>query len=125
MSRSAAVLPALFIGLALALPAAAERTVTIDGGDGAGCSGIHMRFGGRTTARGEETTTLSRAQARGLVIAGSRNGGVTVRGGDANAFTVTACTAAAGDDESGRPGRPREGRAPDGRRARHDRGARG
>ncbi len=59
-----------------------------------------MRFGDRTTARGEETVTLSRAEARGLVIAGSRNGGVTVRGGDANAFTVTACTAAAGDDEA-------------------------
>ncbi len=100
MSRSAALLPALFMGLALASPAAAERTVTIDGGDGTGCAAIHNHFGGRTTARGEETVTLSRAEARGLVLAGSRNGGITVRGGDANTFTVTACTAAAGDDEA-------------------------
>jgi hypothetical protein len=99
MSRALA-LPALVAALALSLPAAAERTVTIDAGSGTGCSGVSIHFGDRITARGEETVTLSRAEAKGLVLEGSRNGGVTVRGGDANAFTVTACTAAAGDDEA-------------------------
>ena len=61
---------------------------------------MHIRFGDRITARGEETVTLSRAEAKGLVLEGSRNGGVTVRGADANTFTVTACTAAAGDDDA-------------------------
>lgn len=99
MSRSAAfAIAAAF--LALALPAAAERTVTIDGGGRGGCSGTHMNFGDRLTARGEETVTLSRAEAKGLVLEGSRNGGITVRGDDANVFAVTACTAAAGDDEA-------------------------
>ena len=100
MNRSAALVPALFIGLALALPAAAERTVTIDGGDGTGCAGVNMRFGHRVTARGEEAVTLSRAEARGLVLEGSRNGGITVRGADTNEFAITACTAAGGDDEA-------------------------
>ncbi len=100
MSRAAGV-PALLVALALAFPAAAERTVTIDGDSAAtGCSGVHIHFGDRVTARGEETVTLSRAEAKGLVLEGSRHGGITVRGGDANQFAVTACTAAAGDDEA-------------------------
>jgi hypothetical protein len=98
MSRAAA-LPALLVAtLALTLPAAAERNVTIDGSDGAGCSGVHIHFGDRVTARGEESVTISRRDAKGLVLEGSRHGGVTVRGADVNEFTVTACTAAAGDD---------------------------
>jgi hypothetical protein len=100
MSRSAALAAAL-TALALSLPAAADRTVTVDGGDGAGgCAGIHMRLGDRITARGEETITLSRREAKGLVLEGSRHGGVTVRGADTDTFAVTACTAAAGDDEA-------------------------
>jgi hypothetical protein len=74
--------------------------VSIEEGDAKGCAGVHIRFGDRITARGEQTVTLSRTEAKGLVLEGSRNGGVTVRGGDANAFTVTACTAAAGDDDA-------------------------
>ena len=100
MSRSAALAPAVVLGLALAFPAAADRTVTIETGTGTGCSGVHMHFGDRTTARGEETITLSRRDAKGLVLEGSRNGGITVKGGDANEFRITACTAAAGDDEA-------------------------
>jgi hypothetical protein len=100
MNRAAAALPALAAALFLSLPAAADRTVTVEGGDGAGCASVHIHFGDRVTAHGEETRTLSRAAARGLVLEGSRHGGVTVRGGDANAFTVTACTAAAGDDDA-------------------------
>ena len=100
MSRAAA-LPALLAALAFSFPAAAERTVTVDGrGAAAGCSGVHIHFGDRVTARGEETVTLSRAEAKGLVLEGSRHGGITVRGGDANQFAVTACTAAAGDDDA-------------------------
>ncbi len=99
MSRAAA-LPALLAALALSLPAAAERTVTIDGGDGTGCSSVNIHFGDRTTARGEETMSVSRREAKGLVLEGSRNGGVTVRGADAGEFKVTACTAAAGDDDA-------------------------
>ena len=104
MSRAAAFQTVLAAALALSLPAAAEhhesRDVTIEGGDAKGCAGVHMSFGDRLTARGEEVMTLSRTEAKGLVLEGSRNGGVTVRGGDANTFTVTACTAAAGDDEA-------------------------
>jgi hypothetical protein len=104
MSRAAAVPTVLAAALALALPAAAEHRhstdVTIEERDAKGCAGVHVRFGDRATARGEETVTLSRAEARGLVLEGSRNGGVTVRGGDANTFTVTACKAAAGDDDA-------------------------
>jgi len=99
MSRAAA-LPALLATLALSLPAAAERTVTIDGGAGSGCSSVNMNFGDRITARGEETITLSRRDAKGLVLEGSRNGGITVRGADVGEFKVTACTAAAGDDDA-------------------------
>jgi DUF4097 and DUF4098 domain-containing protein YvlB len=99
MSRSAALSVAI-LSAALAFPAAADRTVTIENRDAAGCAGVHMHFGDRTTARGEETITLSRRDAKGLVLEGSRNGGVTVRGGDVNEFTVTACTAAAGDDDA-------------------------
>jgi hypothetical protein len=99
MSRAAA-LPALVAALALSLPAAAERTVTVEADDGAGCSGVHIHFGDRTTARGEETMSVSRREAKGLVLEGSRNGGVTVRGADAGEFKVTACTAAAGDDDA-------------------------
>lgn len=107
MSRAAAALPALAAALVLSLPSLPasaapheSRDVTIENGSAKGCSGVHIRFGDRMTARGEETVTLSRAEAKGLVLEGSRNGGVTVRGGDANTFTVTACTAAAGDDEA-------------------------
>ncbi len=103
MTRSEALAFALSAAFAaLALPAAAERTVTIEQrGDGAaGCSGVHQHFGDRTTARGEETVTLPRAGTKGLVFEGSRNGGITVRGGDVSSFTITACTAAAGDDEA-------------------------
>jgi Putative adhesin len=99
MSRAAA-LPVLFAALALSLPAAAERTITIDGGDGSGCSSVNMHFGDRITARGEETITLSRRDAKGLVLEGSRNGGIIVRGADVGEFKVTACTAAAGDDDA-------------------------
>jgi hypothetical protein len=99
MSRAAA-LSALFTALALSLPAAAERKVTIDGGDGSGCSSLHMHFGDRIAARGEETIALSRRDAKGLVLKGSRNGGITVRGADVGEFKVTACTAAAGDDDA-------------------------
>ncbi len=98
MSRLAVLVPAL--SLALALPAAAERTVTTDSGAGGGCSGVHMHFGDRVTARGEETITLSRRDAKGLILAGSRNGGITVRGADVSELAVTACTAVAGDDEA-------------------------
>ena len=100
MSRAAAVLPVLVAALALSLPAAAERTVTVEGGDGTGCSGVHIHFGDRITARGEETIAVSRREAKGLVLEGSRNGGVTVRGADVGEFKVTACTAAAGDDDA-------------------------
>ena len=107
MSRAAAALPAVAAALALSLPAfpaAAEHRHSMDistDADGAkGCAGIRIRFGDRATARGEQTVTLSRVEARGLVLEGSRHGGVTVRGGDVNAFTVTACTAAAGDDDA-------------------------
>ena len=99
MSRAAA-LSALLAALAFSLPAAAERTVTVDAGAGAGCSGVNVRLGDRITARGEESVTISRGDAKGLVIEGSRHGGVTVRGADVSEFTVTACTAAAGDDEA-------------------------
>lgn len=99
MSRAAAF-PALLAALAFSLPAAAERNVTIDGGDAAGCAGVLIHFGDRITARGEESVTISRADAKGLVLEASRHGGVTVRGGDVNAFTVTACMAAAGGDEA-------------------------
>jgi len=100
MSHAAAALPALVAALVLSLPAAAERTVTIDGGDGSGCSSVNLHFGDRITARGEETMSVSRREAKGLVLAGSRNGGVTVRGADVGEFKVTACTAAAGDDDA-------------------------
>jgi hypothetical protein len=99
MSRATAV-PALVAALALSLPAAAERTVTIDGGDGSGCSYVNIHFGDRVTARGEETIAVSRREAKGLVLAGSRNGGITVRGADVAEFRITACTAAAGDDDA-------------------------
>jgi hypothetical protein len=99
MSRAAA-LPALVAALALSLPAAAERTVTIDGGDGPGCSSVNIHFGDRITARGEETIAVSRRDAKGLVLEGSRNGGVSVRGADVAEFSITACTAAAGDDDA-------------------------
>ena len=99
MSR-AAILPALFVAFAFSHPAAAERTVTIDGGDGSGCSSVNMYFGDRITARGEETMAISRRDAKGLVLEGTRNGGVTVRGADVGEFKVTACTAAAGDDDA-------------------------
>lgn len=99
MSRAAA-LSALLAALAFSLPAAGERTVTVESGDAGGCSGVNVRFGDRHVARGEETITIPRRDAKGLVLEGSRHGGVTVRGGDTNAFTVTACTAAAGDDEA-------------------------
>ena len=103
MSRAAAV-PTILAALALSLPAAADHRhsmdVTIEESDAKGCAGVHVRFGDRATARGEETVTLSRAEAKGLVLEGSRHGGVTVRGGDANTFTVTACKAAAGADEA-------------------------
>jgi hypothetical protein len=71
-----------------------------DESDAAGCAGVHIRFRDRREARGEEAVTLSRAQAKGLVLEGSRHGGVTVRGGDTNEFAVTACKVAAGDDEA-------------------------
>jgi hypothetical protein len=103
MSRAAAVPTVLAAALALSLPAAAENRysdVTIEERDAKGCAGVHVRFGDRATARSEETVTISRAEARGLILEGSRNGGVTVRGGDANTFTVTACKAAAGDDDA-------------------------
>jgi DUF4097 and DUF4098 domain-containing protein YvlB len=99
MSHTGA-LSALCLSLAFSLPAAAGRTVTIDGGEGSGCSGVHMHFGDRITARGDETITLSRRDAKGLVLEGSRNGGITVRGADVSDFKITACTAAAGDDEA-------------------------
>ena len=104
MSRAAALPTVFAAALAFSLPAGAQhhssRELDVEDGARAGCSGIHMRFGDRATARGEETITLSRAEARGLVLEGSRHGGVTVRGGDANTFSVTACKAAAGDDEA-------------------------
>lgn len=104
MSRAAAVPTILAAALALSLPAAAEHRhstdVTVEEGDARGCAGVHVRFDGRATARGEETVTLSRAEAKGLVLEASRNGGVTVRGADASTFTVTACKAAAGDDDA-------------------------
>ena len=103
MSRAAAVPTVLAAALALSFPAAAEHRysdVTIEERDAKGCAGVHVRFDGRATARSEETVTLSRAEAKGLVLEGSRNGGVTVRGADASTFTVTACKAAAGDDDA-------------------------
>jgi DUF4097 and DUF4098 domain-containing protein YvlB len=103
MSR-AAVPTALAAVLALSLPALAEHRhggdMSFESDGAKGCAGIHMRFGERATARGEQTATLSRAEARGLVLEGSHNGGVTVRGADVSAFTVTACMAAAGDDDA-------------------------
>ncbi len=76
-----------------------DHSMTVDGGDGAGsCAALHVRFGSLETARAEETISISRAQAKGLVLSSSRRGGVTVRGGDANAFTVTACKVAGGDE---------------------------
>ena len=103
MNRSAVVPTVLAAALALSLPAAAEHRysdVTIEERDAKGCAGVHVRFADRATARSEETVTLSRAEAKGLVLEGSRNGGVTVRGADASTFTVTACKAAAGDDDA-------------------------
>jgi hypothetical protein len=97
MRRSAALSA---LALALALPAAAERAVTVDAVGGSGCAGVHAHFGDRATVRGEETVTLSRAEAKGLVLEGSRRGGIIVLGGDVNAFRVTACTAASGEDEA-------------------------
>ncbi|MCM3876726.1 MAG: DUF4097 domain-containing protein [Thermoanaerobaculia bacterium] len=64
-----------------------------------GCAGVHVTFRGLETARAEETLTIPRAQARDLVLSGARRGGVTVRGADAGAFTITACKVAAGDSE--------------------------
>jgi hypothetical protein len=95
-----ASLSTLCLSLAFSLPAAAERTVTIEGGDGSGCPGVHMHFGDRVTARGEETIALSRRDAKGLVLEGSRNGGITVRGAEVGEFKITACTAAAGADDA-------------------------
>ncbi len=96
----AATLSALCLSLAFSFPATAERAVTVEGGDRSGCSAVHMNFGDRITARGEETITLSRPDAKDLVLEGSRNGGIIVRGADVGEFKVTACTAAAGDDDA-------------------------
>ena len=100
MSRAAA-LPALLAALALSLPAAAERTVTIDGRRRVGLFGrAHaLRGPDHGPGRGDDHA-LPPADAKGLVLEGSRNGGVTVRGADVGEFKVTACTAAAGDDDA-------------------------
>lgn len=65
-----------------------------------GCAGVRVHFNGLEMARAEETLTIPRAQARSLVLAGSTHGGVTVRGADSSAFTITACKVAAGDTEA-------------------------
>ena len=105
MSRSLAPI-ALAVAAALALSAAFEaraehgsgHALSIDSdGPASGCSGVHIHFDGLETARAEETLTLPRTQARGLVLSGSPHGGVTVRGTDASAFSITACKVAAGD----------------------------
>ena len=104
MIHAAAVRTVLAAALALSLPAAGQHhssmDVDVEDGARAGCSGIHMRFGDLATTRGEETVTLSRTEAKGLVLEGARHGGVTVRGADTGTFTVTACKAAGGDDEA-------------------------
>ena len=76
--RSAAALPVLAAALVLSLPASAEhhesRDVTIESGDAKGCAGVHMHFGDRMTARGEETVTLS-GRGEGTRSRGLLNGG--------------------------------------------------
>lgn len=76
------------------------RSMSIDGDASvAGCAGVHAHFNGLEMARAEETLTIPRAEARGLVLSGGPRGGVTVRGVDGSAFTITACKVAAGDSE--------------------------
>jgi hypothetical protein len=77
-----------------------RHSMSIDSDDSAaGCAGVHVHFGGLDVARAEETLTIPRAQAKGLVLSGSARGGVTVRGVDAGAFTITACKVGAGGTE--------------------------
>jgi len=107
MSRSLAPI-ALSVAAALALSAGPAFEVRAEHRSGhalsidsdapaSGCSGVHIHFNGLETARAEETLTLPRAQARGLVLSGSPHGGVAVRGTDASDFAITACKVAAGD----------------------------
>jgi hypothetical protein len=106
MSRHFAPVALGVAALALfpALPARAghgSHSVSIDEDPAAtGCSAMHVRFSGRTSAHAEETLTLSRAGANGLVFSGSAQGGVTVWGSDSSTFTITACKFGAGDDDA-------------------------
>jgi Putative adhesin len=87
-----------------ALPARGDHrghSVTLDDDSPAtGCAGFKVRFGGRAMARSEETITVAGAAARGLILSGSTQGGVSVQGSDSSSFTVTACKFAAGDDDA-------------------------
>ena len=77
---------------------AMSRSMSIDNDASvSGCAGVHVTFRGLETTRAEETLTIPRAQAKGLVLSGSARGGVTVVGTDAGAFTITACKVAAGE----------------------------
>ncbi|MEO8585473.1 MAG: hypothetical protein ABI584_04885 [Acidobacteriota bacterium] len=111
MSRSAAPI-ALSIAAALALSAGptlearAEHehggghSMSIDSdADISSCAGVHVHCSRLETARAEETLTIPRAQAKGLVLSGSRRGGISVRGSDTSAFTITACKVAGGETE--------------------------
>lgn len=107
MNRSAVTLS---VAAALALSAGPIFEARAEHGDGhsmsidsdsdiSSCAGVHVHFGRLETARAEETLNIPRAQAKGLVLSGSRRGGIAVRGADTSAFTITACKVAGGETE--------------------------
>lgn len=75
-----------------------SRNVSIDDdNDATDCRQIHVRFGGRTTARAEEEMSIpDRGQL--IRVRAAKNGGVRVVGWDRPDYAVKACTAAGGDD---------------------------
>ena len=101
MSRSRRPSPPSSPPLAFSLPAAAERDRHDRQGRRDGCSGVHVHFGDRLTARGEETITICRGGTRrASSLEGSRNGGVTSAAPTWASSRSRRALAAAGDDEA-------------------------
>jgi hypothetical protein len=72
---------------------------TVDDADRAtDCSQTHFNFDDYETVRGEKRLTIPKPEAPLLVVRAAKNGGIRVVGWSGNEYSVTACTAAAGED---------------------------
>lgn len=75
--------------------------ITTDG-EGAitSCEQIRMRIGNSETARAHQHQSIPRSAVSTLQVRPPRNGGVHVQGWDRDEYSITACLAAGGENES-------------------------